>query len=161
MELCQGTLYDVIYGNYQGAPLPSDLHVLNQIADGIEYIHNLDIIHQNINPQNILISKVSTLKLSDVAFYQIVNANGAISSMAGIKNPLNWMAPWLQDFDRETGKPKLKASKSSDIFSTGLLFSVFLTGGIHPFWDVENPSEKRHKINQTIRRNYSGRSIYN
>ena len=56
MELCAGTLYDVIKGVYEGPPIGSRREVLRQIALGLKYLHEKDIVHGNIKPHNILFS---------------------------------------------------------------------------------------------------------
>ena len=68
LELCDGTLDEVINGNYKGAPLPPDREVLYQIADGLHHIHKNNIKHWNIQPNNILISKDSIIKISGFSF---------------------------------------------------------------------------------------------
>ena len=56
MELCAGSLYDVIRGEYKGPPIGSRRQVLRQIASGLKYLHGKDIVHGKVNPQNVLIS---------------------------------------------------------------------------------------------------------
>ena len=56
MELCAGSLYDVIRGEYEGPPIGSRRQGLRQIASGLEYLHSMDIDHGDIDPQNVLIS---------------------------------------------------------------------------------------------------------
>ena len=56
MELCAGTLYDVIVGEYEGRPIGSRRQVLRQIASALEYLHGKDIVHGQVNSLNVLIS---------------------------------------------------------------------------------------------------------
>ena len=159
LELCQGTLADVINGTYKGAPLPSQLEVLHQITDGLGYIHGKDIIHRDLKPNNILISKDSAIKLSDFGFCKELDAQSA-SSISGLKGTMNWMAPELHEIDEQTGKSKQKATKETDIFATGLIFFVFLTKGVHPFGEriesieipvnIKNNNRINSNINSTI-----------
>ena len=151
LELCDGTLHDVIYGYYRGAPLPSTLNVLYQIADGLDFIHGKDIIHRDIKPLNILISKNSKMKLSDFGLCKKLDAHSS-STLNGMKGTLNWIAPELQDNDEKTGK-RQKATKASDIFSTGLVFFVFLTKGIHPFGDKGEESQIPANIKKNNQKN--------
>lgn len=140
LELCGGTLHDVIYGEYKGAPIPSRQEVLFQIASGLHYLlYWEDIIHGDIKPQNILISLDSVIKLSDFGFCKRLGIQNAESNK-GIKGAVNWMAPELHEIDENTGKPK-EATEASDVFASGLVFFVFLTNGVHPFGEKNNSKE--------------------
>ena len=154
-ELCQGTLADVINGHYKGAPLPSELEVLHQIADGLDHIHGKNIIHRHIKPHNILISKDSKMKLSDFGFIGNTKMDAqSVNSVTGIRGTLNWIAPELYHESGEHQTIELKEeTKESDIFATGLVFFVFLAKGIHPFGDMTNPLEIASNIRKNKRIN--------
>ena len=75
MELCAGSLYDVIRGEYKGPPIGSRREVLRQIASGLEYLHGKDIVHGKIYPENVLISVSSDtvmIKLT-LPFHALIN----------------------------------------------------------------------------------------
>ena len=138
LELCKWTLAHVIDDEGKRASLPSELEVLYQIADGLDYIHGKNIIHRDVKPHNILISHYSKVKLADFGLCKKLDIQSA-STITGIKGTLNWMAPELYEvIDEATGKYK-EATKESDIFATGLVFFVFLSAGIHPFGDMNDP----------------------
>jgi serine/threonine protein kinase len=65
LELCAGTLGDVIDKTYNGPALPSDSRVLYEITNGLDYIHSKKLVHRDIKPENILISTAGKMKLSD------------------------------------------------------------------------------------------------
>ena len=56
MPLCQGTLQDLI-GMYEPNVVPNHIcqHWMRQIADAIRYMHERDIVHLDIKPDNIMI----------------------------------------------------------------------------------------------------------
>ena len=92
MELCAGTLGEVIDKTYKGPAYPSDPIVLYQIADGLDYIHSQKLIHRDIKPDNILISMNGQLKLSDFGLSKQISTRDTCS-MSGMKGTLLWMAP--------------------------------------------------------------------
>ena len=120
MELCAGTLGEVIEKKYKGPSYPSDPIVLYQIADGLDYIHSKKLIHRDIKPENILISmNGQQLKLSDFGLSKRISIRDTCS-MSGTKGTLLWMAPELQGNNK-------KATPKCDVFPCGCVFFVFLT----------------------------------
>ncbi|KAI9561449.1 hypothetical protein GHT06_012406 [Daphnia sinensis] len=132
LELCAGTLEEVINKTFKGPILPPDQVVLYEIADGLYYVHSQRLIHRDIKPENILISKSGQVKLSDFGLSKQISTRDTCS-MSGIKGTLLWMAPELQGNNAAN-----KATPKCDVFACGCVFFVFLTrekGGIHPFGD--------------------------
>ena len=147
LELCVGTLADVINGKYKETQFPSDLNVIYQISNGLFYVHDKNIIHRDIKPRNILISKNYKIRLSDFGLSKKVHLLSD-ESKSGTKGTKKWIAPELKEIDINTGKLKHKATFESDIFSAGLVFFVFLTrnqlqGGIHPLIKLALQSQSR------------------
>ncbi|XP_046460948.1 serine/threonine-protein kinase/endoribonuclease IRE1-like isoform X2 [Daphnia pulex] len=143
LELCAGTLSEVIENSYKGPALPSDKMVLYQIADGLDYIHSNKLIHRDIKPENILISMAGKMKLSDFGLSKQISTRGTCS-ISGIKGTLLWMAPeFFENIEKATPK--------CDIFPCGCVFFVFLTrenGGIHPFGDTNDPLQIQFNIRE-------------
>ena len=131
--MCVGTLAQVIDGSYKGPNLPSDVSVLHDITNGLHYIHTEKLVHRNIKPENIMISKNGRMKLSDLS-YADSNNHGSCCWMAQESLEMLLIA---RAFGADNSKNfKLKVTPSCDIFSAGCVFFVFLTraiGGIHPF----------------------------
>ena len=124
-ELCGASLLVYCEGKYQG-PMPDDMDALIQMAKGLYYIHSRELIHNNLKPQNILISIKNPvqLKLADFGY--------------NVDDPdRNWTAPELSESPPMKNKglarqPKPTATKASDTFALGCIFFFFLTK-IHPF----------------------------
>ncbi|KZS17821.1 Uncharacterized protein APZ42_015816 [Daphnia magna] len=135
LELCAGTLEEVIDKTFEGPMLPPDQVVLCEIADGLDYIHSQKLVHRDIKPENILISSSGKMKLSDFGLSKQISTRDTCS-MSGLKGTLLWMAPEL----RGNNEPN-KATSKCDVFPCGCVFFVFLTrenGGIHPFGDKQD-----------------------
>jgi len=125
---------------YNGPELPPDDIVLYQIANGLHYIHSRNLVHRDVKPDNILISKTTPvqMKLSDFGFVKKTSPRGTFSQQSGLKGTLNWMAPemleLLNDDSRDTSSKKTPhGTIQSDTFAAGCVFFYFPTRGKHPF----------------------------
>lgn len=139
MELCAGTLGEVIEKKYKGPPLPPDDKVLYQMADGLHHIHSQKLIHRDIKPANVLISYAGQIKWSDFGISKQISTRDTCSMSSGLKGTHSWMAP---EFCQIGNNESIKATPMSDVFPCGCLFFVFVTrkdGGIHPFGDTNDP----------------------
>ena len=58
LELCQATLHDYVEGRVTlSSEKPLDtLTMLRQATQGLNHLHNLDIVHRDVKPHNVLIS---------------------------------------------------------------------------------------------------------
>ena len=58
LELCQATLHDFVEGRVTlSSEKPLDtLTMLRQATQGLNHLHNLDIVHRDVKPHNVLIS---------------------------------------------------------------------------------------------------------
>ncbi|EFX68475.1 hypothetical protein DAPPUDRAFT_260025 [Daphnia pulex] len=64
LELCDASLDRLFLleddpKKYRG-PMPPETEVLLQLAKGLEYIHQMGLVHRDIKPQNVLIRLDST-----------------------------------------------------------------------------------------------------
>ena len=97
-----------------------------QICSGLQYAHTkkdptgkaLNIVHRDISPQNILVSRAGEVKVVD---FGIAKAAGvSTKTQAGvIKGKVHYMAP-----EQAMGK---KADRRCDIFATGIVLWEMLT----------------------------------
>ncbi len=101
--------------------------ILDQILSVLEYAHARGVIHQDIKPENILLTKDNEVKLTDFGLGQTVNGESLILSVslrtqgAGPGGTIGYIAPEIRD--RE-GPPDGRA----DLYSVGILIFELLTG---------------------------------
>ena len=114
----------------------NDVTFLEQTAKGLEYLHNRDIIHCNIRPENILISEPMKPKGDRKAMITDYNISADLASDR-IKQTLLRSDGWLAcEVLRATNNDDaIVPEKSMDIFALGCLFYYVLTRGEHPFGD--------------------------
>lgn len=134
-ELCNGTLEDLIIGQYKDQEHELDRRdVLYQVTRGLAHLHKLKIVHRDIKPTNILFKSNEgsppQMKLADFGLSRILKAGKIDYTNTDADNPSGtrgWMAPELD----ESGRYDTKV----DIFPLGCVFAYTLTGGKHPFGD--------------------------
>jgi serine/threonine-protein kinase/endoribonuclease IRE1 len=119
---------------YEG-PMPRDIIVLYQIANGLHYIHSRNLVHRDVKPTNILISMSTPvqIKLPDFGYVKKISPQGTFTQQSGLKGILNWMTPEILELMDDIITEYPHGEIQSDTFASGCVFFYFLTGGKHPF----------------------------
>jgi serine/threonine protein kinase len=121
--------------------MPPKIEVIQQLAEGLEYIHQKKLIHRDIKPQNVLIwvnpiTDQVLMKWSGFGLSKEVNERGTYS-MSGIRGTYNWLAPetikLLEEDEANETEAQQKGTIKSDVFAEGLVFGYFLLKGLHLF----------------------------
>ncbi|HWO13977.1 MAG TPA: protein kinase [Polyangiaceae bacterium] len=109
----------------------SGLHAAHELRD--EQGTALQLVHRDVSPQNILLSRNGQVKVMDFGVAKSIGGIREATAIGQIKGKLSYMSP-------EQAQAKL-LDRRSDIFSLGVvLYSI--TVGIHPF---RRPGESRHQ----------------
>lgn len=106
---------------------------MRQIKDGLEYLYNKKILHRDLKPQNILVSKRNTLVITDFGFARYFENDVMLQTICG--SPL-YMAPEIL--------LKKKYTAISDLWSVGIILYEMLCGYV-PF-ESKNLVDLLHKI---------------
>ena len=111
--------------------------VLNQVLEGMRYIHDKDVVHRDLKPSNILFDPHGTARISDLGFAKASKSgvSMSLSTSGGLVGTPAYMAPEVW-----RGKP---ATAQSDIYSLGCIVYEMLTGRI--LFDGETPAEAMTK----------------
>ncbi len=110
-------------------PIPTGLALLiaHHVASALDHAHHkrdfegreLDLVHRDVSPQNVLISRDGDIKLCDFGIAKAVSQVGQ-TQIGALKGKLQYMSPeqaWGRSVDAR-----------SDIFSLGTLLFEMLTG---------------------------------
>ncbi|MBI3609895.1 MAG: protein kinase [Nitrospirae bacterium] len=119
--------------------------IVSKVCAGLDYAHrkkdltgrDLNIVHRDISPQNILVSYEGEVKLVD---FGIAKAAGQSSeTRTGIlKGKLSYMAP-----EQARGKP---VDRRTDIFAIGIVLYEILTG--HKLFKGDNDFNTLEKVRE-------------
>ncbi len=121
MELVEGiTLKEYI--QKKGKLTPKEvLGIALQVCSGIEAAHSNDIIHRDIKPQNIMISKEGKVKVTDFGIAKATSSNTISTNVMG---SVHYTSP-------EQARGGFSDAKS-DIYSLGITMYEMITGEL-PF----------------------------
>lgn len=126
MELVEGiTLKEYIQQNGR-LPYATALNFITQICSGIEVAHEHHTIHRDIKPQNIIVSRNGTLKVTDFGIAKAATSNTIASSAMG---SVHYISP-----EQARGG---YSDERSDIYSLGITMYEMLTGRV-PFEGENN-----------------------
>ena len=121
----------VILEYFEGNPLANSIDLSNlsfflkiasNIIDALCEIHKLNIIHKDLNPQNILVNKNGDIKIIDFEIsskYSLRTQN--LSNPETLEGTLNYISP------EQTGRMNRTLDYRSDFYSLGITFYEILT----------------------------------
>ncbi len=108
-------------------PVSLAVYVASKVASALDYAHRrrdaegneLNIVHRDVSPQNILISYEGDIKLCDFGIAKAASKASKTQSGA-LKGKIQYMSP-----EQAWGKP---IDRRSDLFSLGVVLHELLTG---------------------------------
>jgi len=102
--------------------LESVRNIIEQIAKGLRAFHRLEMLHQDLRPENILIDHTGTVKIIDFGSTRVAGINEIAGSAQ--HNPIPGTAQYTapEYFLGEPGTP------ASDLFSLGVIAYQMLSG---------------------------------
>lgn len=114
------TLRDVINENGPLSPRQA-LDLFDPIVEGLAAAHNAGLVHRDVKPENVLISRQGWVKIGDFGLSRAVTTSTNTGTLLGT---VGYIAPELA---RGQG-----GDARSDIYSAGIMFYELLTG-VQPF----------------------------
>jgi len=119
MEFLQGRELRDIMNESGLLPVDQVLDIAAQVAQGLAYAHEHDIVHRDIKPSNIMVIRDGHVKITDFGIARM--ASSLVRTQTGmVLGSPKYMSP-----EQVIGKA---IDQRSDIFSLGVMFYEMLTG---------------------------------
>jgi serine/threonine-protein kinase len=119
MEFLQGRELRDIMNDEGSLPVEQVLDVAAQVAQGLAYAHEHDIVHRDVKPSNIMVVRDGHVKITDFGIARM--ASSAVRTQTGmVLGSPKYMSP-----EQVMGKA---IDQRSDIFSLGVMLYEMLTG---------------------------------
>jgi len=102
---------------------------VKQIMSGVSFIHDRNILHLNITPTNIIFHNKNSdegLKIIDFGHSVQLGEDETTYKLSQLQGTLEYLAP--EALRCET------VSKSTDLWSLGVIIYMLVTGGVSPFY---------------------------
>lgn len=127
MELADGSLGQLARKNDSRVPRKELLQYLREAAEGIDYLHQQNVVHRDIKPDNILMLK-GHAKVADFGLARFIDETGLSTAATQLAGSPAYMAPeaWGQQWQ-----------PASDQYSLAIMYVELRTGRL-PF-DSESP----------------------
>jgi serine/threonine-protein kinase len=118
MELLEGSDLKQVIGTRALGRLDQKLAVMEQIAEGLAFAHNMNVVHRDLKPANIHILPSGQVKLMDFGLARLGASD--MTATGQVMGTPHYMSP-----EQVRGE---KVDARSDIFSIGAVFYELLTG---------------------------------
>lgn len=121
MEYVDGyTLLDLI-DKHGKLPVGDALYITLCVADALNYAHELNLVHRDIKPDNVLINKKGVVKLADLGLAKPMNDDLSMTASGVGAGTPTYMAP-------EQMRSAKDVDGRADIYALGGMLYVMLTG---------------------------------
>jgi len=119
MRYVDGQSLDKLLAEKGALDWETAIHILKEVAEGLDFAHQHGFIHRDIKPANFLISKEEGAVLTDFGLAKAAEVSGLSSSEVLVGSP-SYIAPEVWQGQ--------KASPATDIYSLACSFYEMITG---------------------------------
>mmetsp|Transcript_22491 Transcript_22491/g.17001 ORF Transcript_22491/g.17001 Transcript_22491/m.17001 type:complete len:248 (+) Transcript_22491:304-1047(+) len=145
IELGQCSIQSKFMQTFQKRKMAVD-YIL-QLLEGVQYLHDQNIVHSDLKPSNILIvqsgeAKKETVKVCDFGSSRVQNKGAISNTTVSMLGTHGYMPP---EYYSSQGPKEL--STKSDVWALGCIIHQILTNN-HPFLnkDTKSVDELKHKV---------------
>jgi eukaryotic-like serine/threonine-protein kinase len=118
MEFLEGRELRDILDEDQAIPVEQVLNITAQVAQGLAYAHEFNIVHRDVKPSNIMVVRDGHVKITDFGIARMESASVRTQTGMVLGSP-KYMSP-----EQVMGK---SIDQRSDIFSLGVMLYEMLT----------------------------------
>jgi eukaryotic-like serine/threonine-protein kinase len=138
LEYLEGTRIDQ-YCDQQNLSVEARLRLFLDVLDAVAHAHANLIVHRDIKPPNVLVTKRGDVKLLDFGIAKLIEEGAEAGAATMLTREAGWaMTPEYAAPEQVRGEP---VTTATDVFSLGVLLYVVLTGQ-HPAADaVRSPAD--------------------
>ena len=119
MEFLEGRELRDILNDEQMIPVREVLDITAQVAMGLAYAHEHDIVHRDVKPSNIMVAQEGHVKITDFGIARMASSSVHTQTGMVLGSP-KYMSP-----EQVMGRA---IDRRSDIFSLGIMLYEMLTG---------------------------------
>lgn len=129
MDLVEGETLEEFLRRHKSIGETAAIDLVKQVADALHYLHESGIVHRDVKPSNIMLSRNNRAKLFD--FGAAVDLNDADpESFDGVYGTLGYVSP-----EQAEARPDIDGR--ADIYSLGIVLYRMVTGR-KPFYGSRN-----------------------
>lgn len=117
-------------------PGANRLELLVDVAQGLEYLHSIGVLHADLKGANILVNDKLHACLTDFGLTAVTydaNTVNAISTSSSVNGSVRWMAPEVFN-PEQAGLERARPLPESDIYSFAMVIWEIFTGCV-PYYD--------------------------
>jgi eukaryotic-like serine/threonine-protein kinase len=125
MEYIEGKTIGTLITDQGAIPSATAVRLVRQVAMGLEHAHRKGLIHRDVNPYNILVTRDGTAKLADLGLAIDLAEDDRVTREGATVGTFDYVAP-------EQARQSHSADIRSDIYSLGCSLYHMCTGQV-PF----------------------------
>ena len=129
-QMKHGSLRDYLHGKGNSAKFPQLVDMASQVAAGMAYLEEQNIIHRDLAVRNILVGENLICKVGNFEMAQMIDGDTYISTIINKKIAVKWIAPEVAMYDRFSIK--------SDVWLFGVVLNEIITHGHLPYPSMSN-----------------------
>ncbi|MFQ5511674.1 MAG: protein kinase [Candidatus Krumholzibacteriia bacterium] len=126
MEFIEGDSLRDILDRWKQVPVDVALAIVHQVCQGLEHAHGKGIVHRDIKPGNIMLTRAGKVKITDFGLAKLTQSSTQHTAANSILGTPLYMSP-----EQAYGE---SVDHRSDLFSLGTMFYEMITG-VQPFRD--------------------------